>query len=546
MPVHAKVGDTQKPARNIYVNIGEVWTPAKKVYTKVAGTWREGWPRRPNAPTNVKLTQSYNATNQNIEIDVTWAAPSGGEPVTKYEVSIKFTDPVSGAVLQSAWTDKGMLLTHAYDNAGNGWQHRAGNKVVATVKALANTNIPESQWGEWGEATASTAEQTVMNLPIPAVATSLSLDVNACKLTQTWAHPGGANLDHFEIQTWLGDGAATTYKPAASARSWNQYPWDANTIGRYTVHSRIRAVGDSGASAWSATVSGVMPGPIAISNSRFSAGSLYVTIDNNWDGVDVYRQTYGGATVYQAHQGATGGTAINVQDNASAGYAVDNSTHYRMVFVPEGANGWTGRTQVSPWAIKIPNPVVFEPSYANTWWSIPIPGKWRTNPQADNWMYQGKSISGNSVGTLWYGSAFSSYFAPWRIGYDPGCTQVEIHIKRTNTGGLVAAVPISIYGHTIDDDSVNAMPNKILGPFIGASYKRDQQAWQAIPTSWYDSIQAGTMKGISFYVEFNHPQNYLRSEIGMVSNMYMIIDKPAYGRHLDGRPPGTLRIYHNG
>ena len=251
MPVHAKVGDTQKPARNIYVNVGEVWTPAKKVYTKVAGTWREGWPRRPNAPTNVKLTQSYNATSQDIEITVTWAAPSGGEPVTRYEVSIKFTDPVSGAVLQSGWTDKGLLLTHLYDNSGQGWQHRAGNKVVATVKALANTNVPESQWGEWGEATASTAEQTVMNLPIPAVATSLALDVNACKLTQTWTHPGGANLDHFEIQTWLDDGAADDVQAVGkTARSWSQYPWDADDGRAAHVKSRIRAVGDSGASAW--------------------------------------------------------------------------------------------------------------------------------------------------------------------------------------------------------------------------------------------------------------------------------------------------------
>ena len=56
----------------------------------------------------------------------------------------------------------------------------------------------------------------------------------------------------------------------------------------------------------------------------------------------------------------------------------------------------------------------------------------------------------------------------------------------------------------------------------------------------------GTAKGISFYVDPSAADNQLRSEIGNVSNRYMILDKPEYGSTLDGQKPGTLRIYHDG
>jgi hypothetical protein len=270
-----------------------------------------------------------------------------------------------------------------------------------------------------------------------------------------------------------------------------------------------------------------------------------VQLQYNYDGFQWWTQKNGAGAVYHGAVGASGG-AYNLVDPASTGYPRDN-TYYRFIVQPRNAaNGWTGRQQGTPWALKLPNPMVFIPSDCNTWWSNPIPGKWRTNPQADDWFYQGKSTSGNSVGSLFYGTALYDYFTYNRLGYIPTCTGMNIHVKRAWTGGLVAAVAVQMWTHSEINDGDNAFPTLVEGPFIGASYARNQQAWQPLPASWFNQMRAGAARGICFYVSPSDPQNQLRPEIGNVSNVYMILDKPSYGTHLEGYPPGTLRIYHDG
>ena len=551
MPVLVRRSGAFVPGQSFYVKIAGSWRSAKKVYTKQAGVWKEGWPRAPNPPTNVKLTQTFDSGSDDIEMTVTWAAPAAGaEPVSKYQVRLVFTNKTTGAVAATAWVDKTTAqFSHLFDNSGSGWQHRsATNTVYAQVASFSGTTVPATVWGTHFSAVAATAAQTVIDLPIPGGVTNFDVNIDNCVLTQTWSHVGGNSLNGFQIETWVGTSPHAIYNLPATARSWNQYPWNAATVGRQSVYTRIRALGDGGYTAW-VTVSGVMPGPVTYRNFRFRNGRLEAEVLGNYDGMAVYTHEYGGSPVFVVNAGPTanaGSTPYVLVDAASTGYARDNSSRYGFGVRPRNAaNGWTGRYQGSGWAIKIPNPVAFTAN-SNTWWSSPIPGKWRDNPQAENWMYQGKSISGNSVGTLFYGTAIAPYFSTSRLGYDPAVSKLEVYVKRAVTGGLVAGVPISVWTHNEVDDSNDAFPGLVEGPYVGASYVRGQGAWQAIPASWFHKMQAGTARGLCFYVDFNHPENQLRSEIGNVSNMYMIIDKPHYGAPLNGYPPGTLRVYHDG
>jgi len=364
-------------------------------------------------------------------------------------------------------------------------------------------------------------------------------------MTQTWAHGGGKTLDKFEIETWLASNRPTKYTIGETSRKWTTYPWNPDTVGRNTVHTRIRAVGQGGVSAW-VTVTGYMPGPVTISNYGYKNGLFTCDIDNRDDGVGVYTQVYGVGPTFQSNHGGNPNKAT-FSWNGSTLHAPDNVTRRRLGFLPRNAtNTWTGRPQWGPWAIKMPNPVYIAPVDCNTWWSIPIPGKWRTNPQAENWFYQGKSISGNSYGTLFFKDAVQNFFDTARVGYTVSVSSWDVYVKRTNTGGLVAAVALNIAQHSNWDDTVAAAPTLINGPHGGPTLARDQKAWVPLWTSWWPNMVSGYGKGISFYVDPSQADNQLRPEIGNVSNRYMILDKPTYGSTLDGQIPGTLRIFHSG
>ena len=552
MPVTVKKAGVHKPTKQPYVNVTEVQKAAKKVFLKKAGAWIEVWPRVPNPPTNVHITTPI--VGDDVTISGTWSAPAAGAtPADKYQVRFIFTDPVTAATLVSGWVDRTLAqLSYTNDNSGSGWQHRAGQKVHLEVVSVTNATA----WHYEQRSTIASSEidtapgapkppvVVIPPTPVPAIPTNFDINIVACDLTQTWNHPG-TNLDKFEIQTWVGTNAPTTYTVGKTLRSWTTQPWNAATVGRQYTYSRIRAVGQGGASAW-VTLSGVMPGPVAFTDLRFEGGVLKVGVAYNYDGMAVYRQKYGGNPVFQGYVGATSGW-YTLTDTASSGYARDNASNYRIGIIPRNsANGWTGRTQWTDWAIKLPNPVHIQPGDCNTWWSIPIPGKWRTNPQADDWFYQGKSISGNSYGCLFYQKQVSNYFATSRIGYTPTPLRWYVYVKRTWTGGLVAAVALNTWTISTADDSVNAAPSVNDGPQVGPALARNQQAWVELPNGWFYDMMSNVAKGIAFYVPPGQADNQLRSEIGNVSNRYMILDKPQYGAHLEGHPPGTLRIYHDG
>ena len=120
-----------------------------------------------------------------------------------------------------------------------------------------------------------------------------------------------------------------------------------------------------------------------------------------------------------------------------------------------------------------------------------------------------------------------------------------MYTKRTNTGGLVAAVALNAWTHARDNDIYDAAPGLVDGPQSGPALVRDQKVWLKLPVSWFAKMIAGAAKGIAYYVPPGQSDNQLRSEIGNVSNRYMILDKPTYGSTLDGQIPGTLRITHD-
>jgi len=537
------------PTKQPYARAAGTQRAAKKTYFKNAGVWKEVWPLLPNPPQNVHVATPQ--VGEIIVVDGTWTAPAAGATAaTSYRVRGVFTDS-AGRDSPTAWVDKTIAqLSHRFDNNGVGYGSRAGQKIrIEVVSVIAATATMLERLSSVATSEIDVTSTVVPTIVAPAAPTSHAVTISECELTQTWAHVGGAALDKFEIQTWLSGGSVTTYTVAKTARSWATYPWNADTIGRATVNTQIRAVGQGGASAW-VKVTGVMPGPVSLSNYGYSGGvsgsSLFCTVDNMDDGVGVYTQKYGAAAVLQSNNaGSTGKVTYGYTNSFS--HARDNVTRYRLGFLPRNnANGWTGRPQWAAWAIKMPNPVYIQPADCNTWWSIPIPGKWRTNPQAENWFYQGKSISGNSYGTLFFQNRVPDYFDVARIGYSVAITSWDVYTKRTNTGGLVAAVALNVWTHARDNDIYDAAPGLVNGPAAGPSLARDQKAWVPLSTSWWANMLSGAAKGIAYYVDPSAADNQLRPEIGNVSNRYMILDKPTYGSTLDGQIPGTLRIYHDG
>jgi hypothetical protein len=538
-----------KPTKQPYVKKVGVQKPGTKAYIKKAGVWNEVWPLLPNPPQNVHVATPQ--VGEIIVIDGTWTAPAAGATAaTSYRVRAVFTE-ASGNSSPTAWVDKTIAqLSHRFDNAPAGWAHRSGQKVrIEVVSVIAATvTMPERL------SSVATSEQDVTSTPVPTIVappapTSFAVTISECELSQTWAHVGGVALDKFEIQTWLSGQAVTTYTVTETLRKWTTFPWNAASVGRATVNTRIRAVGQGGASAW-VTVTGIMPGPVSLSNYGYSGGvsgsSLFCTVGNMDDGVGIYTQKYGAASALQSNLAGNANTVVVGYTN-SFSHARDNVTKYRLGFLPRNAaNGWTGRAQWGGWCIKLPNPVFIQPADCNTWWSIPIPGKWRTNPQAENWFYQGKSISGNSYGTLFFQNRVPDYFDVDRVGYSVAVTSWDVYTKRTNTGGLVAAVALNVWTHARDNDIYDAAPGLVNGPSAGPSLARDQKAWVPLSTSWWANMLSGKAKGVTYYVDPSAADNQLRSEIGNVSNRYMILDKPTYGSTLDGQIPGTLRIYHDG
>jgi hypothetical protein len=557
MAVTVRKAKVFKPTQQPYIKVGTTWKPAKRVYVRKAGVWREAWPRTPNPPQNVKMT--FTTVGGNTVINASWSAPvAGGFPWDVYRIQIHFPNRTGRAQMTPPFDNASGDLTFSDDNEGVGWQHAHGEKVQVEVWTVRKTTTYELE--QYSVKVASTGvtlpggqttPPVVPPLPGPAVPTSFDANISECELTLTWAHAGGNSLDHFEIWTWIGANNPTKYTVTKTLRKWTTFPWNADTIGRSTVHTQIRSVGQGGASAW-VTISGIMPGPVALTSyGYYSAGvvangKLLCTVDNMDDGVSVYYQKYGDSTATVISHSAGNAGKVTYQIPNSQNFNRDNVTKYRMGFLPRNyGNGWTGRPQWGAWCIKVPNPIFIKPVDCNTWWSNPIPGKWRTNPQAENWFYQGKSISGNSYGTLFFSDTVQKYFDVARLGYSLTVSSWDVYTKRTNTGGLVAAVALNVWTHARDNDIYDAAPGLVDGPQSGPPMARDQKAWIDLPVSWFAKMISGVAKGVTYYVPPGQSDNQLRPEIGNVSNRYIILDKPTYGSTLDGQIPGTLRIYHD-
>jgi hypothetical protein len=558
MAVTVRKAGVFKPTEQPYINVSGTWKPAKKVYLRNAGTWKEVWPRIPNPPQNVKMT--FTTVGGNTVINASWSAPvAGGFPWDVYRIQIHFPNRTGRAQMTPPVDKLPGQLTFSDDNEGVGWQHAHGEKVQVEVWTVRKDSTYEiSQESAHIASTGvslpggQTTPPVVPPLATPSIPTSFAADVDSCALTLTWVHPGGTSLDKFEIQTWLDGFGVTTYTVTKTLRKWTTFPWNPDTVmNHHHLNTRIRSIGQGGASAW-VTITGWMPGQVILSDYGYKLSDyvalkskLLCTVDNMDYGVSFYYQKYGATSVHYTDSAGQAGKIV-YQIPASDTFARDNVTKYRMGFQARNyTNGWTSRPQWLPWCIKIPNPVFIKPVDCNTWWSQPIPGKWRTNPQAENWFYQGKSISGNSYGCLFYSDDVQQYFDVNRIGYGLTALSWDVYTKRTNTGGLVAAVALNAWTHARDNDIYDAAPGLVDGPQSGPALVRDQKVWLGLPASWFVKMISGAAKGIAYYVPPGQSDNQLRPEIGNVSNRYMILDKPTYGSTLDGQIPGTLRITHD-
>ena len=256
-----------------------------------------------------------------------------------------------------------------------------------------------------------------------------------------------------------------------------------------------------------------MPGPLTISNSRFDRGVL--TGDDRQQlrrRRHLPRQSTAGRRCCRATAARTArrrSTSPTPPRRATPGTTrrttgwVRARGRQRMDRADAGVDRGRSRS---------PTRSYFEPEpTANTWWSIPIPGKWRTNPQADNWFYQGKSISGNRsarCGTATAAARSTSTRPADRL--HPACSQIAIHIKRTARAACRCRGDLEHLGaHRRRPTPSDAMPILDQRPAGRCLLQAQPAGVVALPTTWFGSIQAGTVKGISFYVDLNQPDNQL-------------------------------------
>ena len=447
MPVTVRKAGVFKPTVWPWVNVNGYWYGAKKVWSKRAGTWEEGLAEESLSASLggdlVRLRRSGWKDRHLHRLDSARRWPS----LRPLHRPARVRRPDDGCSLPAG---RGRLRhrgtrchVHQRSHRLSAPRREEGLRAGLTGK---NPTVITTSAGA-GRPSRLRPRSYQMNLPIPAVPTSGQRQHPELLADHIVDASRAPRLAYFQVQIWLWGYAASTYNIGAGERSWAGQPWDPGTVGRHGVSIQVSAVGSGGQSAWVYT-DGVMPGPMVLSSCHYNSGTLYVLGQQLRRLQPVARRT--GAVPRWEYQGAYGrqqrrATGSPTRRRPATPGQLDAATS--RLPPRNAANGWTGRTQGSGYAIKIPNPVYFEPNDTNTWWTIPIPGKWRTNPQADNWFYQGKSISGNSYGTLFYGRRSTTTSTPAGSVTTSAITSWGVYIKRTYTGGLVAAVASEHVAH---------------------------------------------------------------------------------------------------
>jgi hypothetical protein len=515
MSVQVKVSGVWRTVIQPWVKTSDTgYRQAVKVFTKVAGTWRESWPLQPG-PTGVPLaTTSYR--NDRIEMDVSWTAPTSGEPVAKYFVTIWISGSSTTYVVNAPATS--ITLT----NNGSGYHPYAGQGATAVVYA-------QSAAGRNGDSRTSAAV-TISQLPAPPAPYSYSVSMWQCALTHNWSVDQGRRVDGVQMVTeWQGgQGGWHTYpKNVGSA---NYQHWDPNTIPGGWVVCYLRSYGPGGYSGW-VTVSGTMPNSIGTSSFRFGDGYLRMYTSGISPAVQIHVLRNGGGWVYVGDFQAGAG---EVYDPQSVNYPRDRA-YYAMILRPvNNANGWVGRDQFYAWVMKIPNPFYVMPVDTATWRNY----GYRSEEHQD---FQGSSQIGTNAAFFFYGDQFYDYYSAAAIGYDVGVTGALIAMRR-EVSGRVGAVSPQLMVHRF---SYAGQGVDWGGAVATNALERNQTAWVMLPAdwAWYLKERADGWKGVGL---FDGDATLLQG-LNWVSYNYSIFTAWNYGT-IDGGQfwLDTVCVFHNG
>jgi len=496
-----------------WIKVNNAQRAATKVYTKVGGTWMEAWPLQPGAPGAPITTTTYR--NDRIEVDVSWTAPTTGEPTARYFITLVIPGVWSTTVQVNA---PSVALT--YTNNGSGFQHLAGYGIYSTVYA-------QSAAGRNSDTTTG-ASTPIVQMPPPPQPTSYSVTMWQCALHHSWSHPGGNRITGVEMHIYHNsNGGAASYNATTFEADYQS--WNTSTIGGGQVSCYLRTTGPGGVSNW-VSVGGEMPNPVNTWAYRWGDNYLRVATSGISPAVQVHTLPNGGGYSHVANFAAGAG---EVYDPGSPNYA-RNHTYWGMLLRPiNTANGWVGRDQWMGWVKKIPWPMQITPIDSATWRG---PG-WRGEQDQD---YQGATRDGHNVAFFFYGNQIYDYMSAANVGFDIGITSAYIILWRYPTGGLNRPISPQLMLHRagwVGDDFTWG------GDFATTALSRDQAAWCVVPNDWAYALKErhDGWRGLGIY----HGNAFLVASNGYISDEYMPIRSWNNGI-IEGDWLDALRIYHNG
>lgn len=524
MPIHRRVSGVWRQVKPWLKDPADsTWKPVNKVWEKIAGVWTEVYPNIPDMPV-VTVNPIYR--NDQIEVDASWTNP-GGTAQTRFNVRLAFVNRQTGVVYRytSYVTLDGSTLAYTFDNGGVGWQ---GYALSYNVRAEVIPYSGNTAVGFYAGPVGFSVQKQVIQLPAPPAPTSWNINIQASAYSSTWAYTATNRATKFEIQTWLSGDPITTYNVPITYRSWATEPWNPATVGRETVNSRIRAVGPGGASAW-VTESGIMPGPVSLTDVRFEGGRLKVRLSGNTDGVHVYAQRLESELQWDLSR-YTNATPVDYIWSDSINLTRDGEFRYRFVFKPETASGWTGRNQVSGWCIKMPNPIYYRP---NQTLSLRGGKTWFTSSDGRH-VYQGEEPSGYSTGAYaWYGAQMYYDFRPARIGYATKATQMHVAMRRYAVGGAGGGARLSFYVH--NQPNYNGQVPSAGDQEYGKYLVWNESAWCPLPLKYWDYWTSNNSDWHGLAVWSGEPTEY------------MILWRHLSGSgNLDGHAFWTIKVVHDG
>jgi hypothetical protein len=518
-----------------YVHKGGEWKAAQKVFRKEAGQWVEWWPLRPLAPTNLAVAFPYQ--NDRIEAVVSWQAPASGPTISSYVVKFNV------AALVFTRTTSATSLT---DVRLPGWQQYAGQRAVVEVYGVTATGMVGS--------TVSSGQLVVPQLPAPPDPTAVALTLSNRSATLSWAHVGGNRLSKFETKTTY---QSKTYDKdaAASARSLNVTGWSTTAAPGDPggdIGVIVRAVGPGGASRWVSTTGALpgvpnpvnpvpptavrLPGEVTLTNHRFLNGSLRANyVSANTTTVRVWWQKEGSSVVLVGNQSGQSGV---ITIAASANWARDEVSRYRIVVQAVNANGDLGPVARGPWARKIPNPFYIAPvvtvSTRNEVVQLEGPVLVRQGASLNVQRWRGYAL---------YGERTRDRINPSFVGYQLAISKSQVLLQRDTSGGSGSSVRPRLYFHpykTLETLGTGMASPEDLAPLARGEWKWCDFNPDLARHLTSPDTNVNTARGVVVF----HPNTTLLSSLGNVSAEYMRLLGSDYSA--DGRRLWTLKMWHDG